>query len=194
MNPAIVSIVIIILLMEAAWKGWREGAVEVSSPILSLVISLILVKMYGNNLLTRVFDTGLNYLNKFVSHFNDVEIEEPNHRLYVDLFGESGAEKFGQVLTFLIAFFVLYILIALIIKTFNTRMIPGVGKIDSTLGLFLGVCSRMCVIWVIMAGIALLASYSASVTELVDKFDTGIFHAMYHNNPILRFIVGKIEA
>lgn len=188
-QSGIINLAIIIIVMMNAVRGFRKGALRECSGVLAFILSLIFVREKGNTGLAKIFAAFMKIIGDHIISFGESSDYTNIYELYSGLFGNVVADKILEIFTFVVAFFLLNMFFRIIIFSVAAKSLPYVGKADSILGVIVGVMSSMCTIWAIMACLHGMLGNSPAFAQIVSNMDHGLFYVMYHNNPILRFVM-----
>ena len=164
------------------------------------VIVLVVIAIYAISCTKKGF---VNCLFGFVSTiasfalaflFSNTLLEGTN-----GLFGL--AESVGIYVASALSWFLIFIVVKLvirIIKKFVTAIvekIPIVGALNHWLGLAVGLIEGVLIVWIVLAVVGFVATYSADVAQIVSEAIEQSFLAkiFYENNPVIGWLNVLIE-
>ncbi len=115
------------------------------------------------------------------------------------LFGlaEKVGVYFASGLSWLLIFFAVKLMIR-IVKKFITAIvekIPVVGSLNHLLGLAVGLLEGLLIVWIVLAVLGFVATYSAEATKIITEGIEKSFLAkiFYENNPVIGWLSALVE-
>lgn len=179
------DIIIVLLLFEAGYYGWKKGVIQASSVVIATMISTLLVKIKGDKFLWRIFEIVNKLANRGLSAISGKSPQSEEY--YQNIFGEAMGSEIMRVIGFTIAFAVMVIGFRLIMEGLDTRKAPIVGQVDGFLGIIVAVIGRMCTFWVICMVFGQLSAGSETFAETMNSWG-GLFRVIYETNPLVHII------
>lgn len=185
MSAPLNSIVILGLIAMGAYHGWKVGAVAKLTTFIALIGSLLFVKANGDDVLVSIFHSIIGFIKRTAGKMTDSNVESQT-----EIEGMIAKSGLNDILAFAVSFGVIYLIISVLIRFFNTRRMPVVGIADGVAGVIVGAISQMVLIWAAMTVLYHITKGSQNIFSQFPVLDGGLFRLMYTNNPILRFILG----
>lgn len=191
-QSSLVDIIILVAIATAAHKGWSKGFLNVCAPIIAAVFSVILIRQNAFGFLNGIISLLMSLLAGIITSITKVPVNTADSNIIIESIEKSaGSAQLNSSLQFIITFSLLTMVVRLTVKSLGAHQLPFVGEADSILGAGTCVVARLLIIWTIMTIMVALAGMNEGMAQILSNMDKGLFHVIYANNPIQKYLMIK---
>lgn len=186
------DLIIIAVLGFGFLKGYRKGLALMSTPVISFVVGMLLLRPVGS-LCYVIFGDDLEYLaEKFI--FEKTGNTQVTQLLLEQILNESLIERVVEIFVFVLAYMIISSVASAILVRMRLRVNNQMlNTIDKNLGGTVGVISELLMVYLVLAIFFIMFKFNfADKTILLSKLidQSFITKWLYSLNPIVYIIGG----